>query len=325
MEGVVQLPEDSAGMTVGNGHGSTEVAGMELLLQNVMAESERLQGLVATLCEWNTEQCRLMTGLADRVENLLRTVQRMENRTKGTKRPLFFVADPRSPPDCYPGQTNQFPESAATRAPEPEPAARPRVVSIPVHFGRSNVAAKPVDPIRLKTSKSGAAIAIQRVFRGHLVRTNIKLLSQATFEVGEIEGRIHANKAQLRVDLKERLQMNEMLMAQLLRLDSIRWVREYRRKVIRKEIALQEFLDGISVQSVESPNSVNSQATAEKNSNDVDSSDMSIDIVSNTISQDTICAVSEDVSQKSKDPILAEKKSDANVLDEGFKAQDPLA
>ncbi|KAG6479746.1 uncharacterized protein LOC122021141 [Zingiber officinale] len=253
---------------------------------------------------------------------------------RGTQRPLFYVSDPWSAPHRYSGRTNQFPESAPTRAPEPSPAARPRVVSIPVHFGRSDDATEPAGPIRPETSKSDAAVAIQRVFRGNIVRKNIKILSQVALEVEEIEGRLRANEARLRVDSKERLQMNEMLMAQLLRLDSVRWAREYRRKVIRKVIALQEFLDAISVQIEESPNSVNSQASAEMNSNYVDSSGMSNDVVSNTISQDAICSVAEEVSPDSKDPILgsiedgedAEKKSDGNVSsDEGFKAQDSLA
>ncbi|KAG6476963.1 hypothetical protein ZIOFF_066213 [Zingiber officinale] len=154
-------------------------------------------------------------------------------RGRGTQRPLFFVADPRSAPDCYP-------ESAPTRAPVPVPAARPRVASTPVQFGRSPAAAKRIGPIRPETSWLGAAIAIQRGFRGCLVR---------------------------------------------------------------KVISLQEFLDAISAPICGIPQFY------------------------------AICAVSEDVSQKSKDPILGtieddedtEKKSDAIVFDERFIAQDPLA
>ncbi|XP_074565340.1 uncharacterized protein LOC141821863 [Curcuma longa] len=248
---------------------------------------------------------------------------RRRRSARGTQRPLYYVSDPWSARHCFPSPA----------PPEPVPAARPRVVSIPVHFNRSDDDTEPARQIRPETFKSDAAVTIQKVFRGHIVRKNIKILSQIALEVEEIEGRLRANEARLRVDAKERLRMNEMLMAQLLRLDSVRWVRDYRRKVIRKVIALQEFLDAISVQIEESPNSVNSQASAEMNSNYVDSSDISNDVVSDTISQNEICAVAEEVSPESEDPIMgtiedgedAEKKSDANVSDEGFKAQDSLA
>ncbi|KAG6479747.1 hypothetical protein ZIOFF_063219 [Zingiber officinale] len=127
---------------------------------------------------------------------------RRRSSRKGKQRPLFYVTDPWIVYDCYTCQTDQPLESV--------PTTRPSFVAIPVYFLLPDAAAKPTGPIRPETSKSGAAaIAIQRVFRGHLVRKNIELVSQVAFDLGEIEGRIHLNEARLRVNPKERLRMNE--------------------------------------------------------------------------------------------------------------------
>ena len=55
----------------------------------------------------------------------------------------------------------------------------------------------------------------------------------------------------MKKDPKERLRVNEMLMSLLFRLDSVRGidlgVRDCRKSVIKRAIALQEFLDSIVV------------------------------------------------------------------------------
>lgn len=198
--------------------------------------------------------------------------------------PLFYTADPwigarRRPtesdmesPYCY----SSSPWTAAPRRrhqpqrPTPAPASvhaqieRPRGVTIPVHFVRSdgeNTVMKPARTQPTEEVRSAAATTIQRVFRGHQVRKNLKVVSKVAAEVSEIEQKIDADQERLREDPKERLRMNEMLMALLLRLDSIRGVREYRKKVIRRVIALQEFLDTISAQPPQSSGCKGSGAT----------------------------------------------------------------
>lgn len=115
----------------------------------------------------------------------------------------------------------------------------PKVVSIPVHFVGS------------EQSRSDSTVKIQKVFRGFLVRKSVKKIAAMRGEVDEIEKRISKPEMVelIRRESKERLRVNETLMNLLLRLDSIRGVdsgvRDCRKAVIKKAIALQERVDSI--------------------------------------------------------------------------------
>ncbi|CAL9770232.1 unnamed protein product, partial [Musa acuminata subsp. burmannicoides] len=161
--------------------------------------------------------------------------------------PFFYPADPRS------AAGRNYPHGPAT-----VPTSNPRVVSIPVHFVRSEEAPAVTKPSRAPPSeavRSSAAVAIQKFYRGHMVRKNMSIVSQVAMKVEEIDRRVRTEAERLRADPKERLRMGEMLMSLLLRLDSVRGVREYRKKAIRRVIAVQDFLDSISSQILESSNS----------------------------------------------------------------------
>ncbi|KAJ4961307.1 hypothetical protein NE237_021217 [Protea cynaroides] len=115
----------------------------------------------------------------------------------------------------------------------------PKIISIPVHF------------VGAEKSRSEAVLKIQKVFRGFLVRKNLRKIAAIRKEVDEIDRRISLGQtAQLiRRDPKERLKVNEMLMALLLRLDSVpgidSGVRICRKAMIKRAILLQERLDAI--------------------------------------------------------------------------------
>ncbi|KAL6986603.1 hypothetical protein U1Q18_052848 [Sarracenia purpurea var. burkii] len=122
-----------------------------------------------------------------------------------------------------------------------EPVQRKsKVVSIPVHF------------VGTETARSASAIKIQKVFRGFLVRKSVKKIASLRNEVEEIERRISQRETMelIRRDAKEQLRMSETLMALLFKLDSVRGidtaVRDCRKSVIKKVIALQERLDTIA-------------------------------------------------------------------------------
>ncbi|WOL00586.1 hypothetical protein Cni_G09299 [Canna indica] len=102
---------------------------------------------------------------------------------------------------------------------------------------------------------SAVAVTIQRLFRGHLVRENLWLVSRIALEVEEIERCARDEQERLLGDTKERHRLGEMLRKLLFRLDSARGVRGYRKKVIRRVIALQEFVDSMAAQTqdLESP------------------------------------------------------------------------
>ena len=83
------------------------------------------------------------------------------------------------------------------------------------------------------------------------MRKSVKKITTIRREVDEVERRISREEAleSMKKDLKERLRVNEMLMSLLFRLDSMRGidlgVRDCQKSVIKREIALQEFLDSI--------------------------------------------------------------------------------
>lgn len=82
------------------------------------------------------------------------------------------------------------------------------------------------------------------------MRKSVKTIAAISSEVEEIKKRI-SNKESVELirsdNSKERLKINEMLMNLLFRLDSVRGVdsgvRDYRKKVIKKAISLQEMVD----------------------------------------------------------------------------------
>ncbi|OVA17442.1 IQ motif [Macleaya cordata] len=126
--------------------------------------------------------------------------------------------------------------SRQTKSPSTKPS---KVVEIPVHFVGS------------EKNRSTSALKIQKVFRGFLVRKSMKKIVGIKREVDEIERKILQKETVdlIRRDTKERLKVNEMLMALLFRLDSIRGVdsgvRDCRKSVIKKAIMLQERVDSI--------------------------------------------------------------------------------
>ncbi|QCE12833.1 hypothetical protein DEO72_LG10g4083 [Vigna unguiculata] len=109
-----------------------------------------------------------------------------------------------------------------------------KVVSIPVHFVGS------------ERSREASATEIQRVLRGFLVRKTLKKIEAMRVELARIESEIRVEE--VKREAKERVRVIETIMNLLLKLDSVRvlhysGLRECRKSVIRKAIALQEMLD----------------------------------------------------------------------------------
>ncbi|KAL2543388.1 BAG domain-containing protein [Abeliophyllum distichum] len=133
----------------------------------------------------------------------------------------------------------------------PVKTSTPKVVQIPVHFVGS------------ESTRAASALKIQKVFRGFLVRKGVKKIKDVKVQVDRIEERLLKSEA---VELikryeKERLKMNESLMALLFKLDSVRGVdlgvRDFRKAVIRKAIALQEKIDAAASVNSENVNEIN--------------------------------------------------------------------
>lgn len=116
---------------------------------------------------------------------------------------------------------------------------------------RRQVAQIPVQSVGSE-SKTWSALKIQKKFRGFLVRTSVKRIKAIKIQVDDIEGMLLKSEVVelIRKDARERVKMNEGLMALLLKLDSIpgvdSGVRDCRKAVIRRAIALQERIDAIA-------------------------------------------------------------------------------
>ncbi|RDX97250.1 BAG family molecular chaperone regulator 5, mitochondrial, partial [Mucuna pruriens] len=121
---------------------------------------------------------------------------------------------------------------------EPGYRAPSKVVSIPVHFVGS------------ERTRIDSATKIQRVVRGFLVRKTMRKIATVRAELGRIESEVRVEV--VKRELRERVRVSETIMNLLLKLDSVRvlhysGLRECRKSLINKAIALQEMLDQMVV------------------------------------------------------------------------------
>ncbi|XP_078436191.1 uncharacterized protein LOC144706965 [Wolffia australiana] len=145
--------------------------------------------------------------------------------------------------------------SLRRRAPPSSSRARPaKVVSIPVLFVGSEQEKEKNEKPRARpateeaSSESAVAIAavkIQKIARGLLARRNVRIVRRLEAELEAIERSAKESEIHLRGEEKDRIRLAEELMALLLKLDSVRGARDYRRRVIRRAIALQEAMDAV--------------------------------------------------------------------------------
>lgn len=98
---------------------------------------------------------------------------------------------------------------------------------------------------------AAAATKIQSAYRSHVVRGLVRKIAAVDLEASRLERLIQRQDTvdAMRSDDRERLRMNEALMALLLRLDSVPGVdpavRELRRSLSRRIVGLQEIADAI--------------------------------------------------------------------------------
>ncbi|TKY64923.1 BAG family molecular chaperone regulator 5 [Spatholobus suberectus] len=111
-----------------------------------------------------------------------------------------------------------------------------KVVSVPVHFVAS------------ERARTDSATKIQKVLRGFLVRNTVRKMGAVRVELERIESEV--NVELVKREERERVRVIETVMNLLLRLDSVRvlhysGLRECRKSLINKAIALQEMLDQV--------------------------------------------------------------------------------
>nr|CAB3489846.1 unnamed protein product [Digitaria exilis]CAB3504709.1 unnamed protein product [Digitaria exilis] len=161
----------------------------------------------------------------------------------------------------FPVAADAEPAAAAVRrAAAASPAPRARSVSIPVHFVGPNpdperetkAATRPradpvaVAPVRRAPSETEAAVRLQAAARGFMARKSVRAVREVEREAEEIERKVEREAEELRGDdARARITVGEALMRLLLRLDAVRGAREYRRRVTKRVLALQDAVDAL--------------------------------------------------------------------------------
>lgn len=131
------------------------------------------------------------------------------------------------------------------------PPPHPNSTEIPIQSS-SETAKIPITVHLPQQTQPNAATKIQSAYRAHMVRTLYKKIAAVNSEADQLQRLIQRQETvdAVRSNDREKLRMNEALMGLLLRLDSVPGldptVREARRKVSRRIVALQEILDAIS-------------------------------------------------------------------------------
>ncbi|CAN6201993.1 unnamed protein product [Urochloa humidicola] len=193
----------------------------------------------------------------------------------------FFAYDPYdyyyATPYNYPYPYYQYQQPAPSRGvggffPDAAPEAvtvapRPRVessrpVSIPVHFvgsdpepERRTAARMPAAAVPSKRAPSAEAAAarVQAAARGFLARRSVRAVRAVEREAEEVGGKIAREAEALRGDARARIGVGEALMKLLLRLDAVRGARDYRRRVTKRVLALQDAVDALESKPAPAP------------------------------------------------------------------------
>ncbi|GJN25157.1 hypothetical protein PR202_gb12949 [Eleusine coracana subsp. coracana] len=167
----------------------------------------------------------------------------------------YYAAPPANYTYPYYIRSDQFP-TAEPPAARPRPAAtvipkpRRKTVSIPV-VGPSDpepaaAAAAPAPKIRKPAlSAEVAAVRIQAAARGFLARKAVRALRAVEREAEEIGVKVACDAEALSWDGMARVAVCEQLMRLLFRLDAVRCAREYRRRVAKRVLALQDAVDAL--------------------------------------------------------------------------------
>lgn len=109
-----------------------------------------------------------------------------------------------------------------------------------------------MDQTTPSSDPAAAASKIQSAYRAHASRGLYEKIAAADSAADELERAIQRQETvdAVRSDARERVRMNEALMALLLNLDAVPGrdpaVRDARRKVSRRIVGLQEILDAVS-------------------------------------------------------------------------------
>ncbi|KAK3118807.1 hypothetical protein QOZ80_9BG0708310 [Eleusine coracana subsp. coracana] len=142
--------------------------------------------------------------------------------------------------------------AAAREAARPKAGASRSVSSIPVRFVSSDPEPEISRmPVKRALSAEDAATRIQAAARGLLARKAVRALRAVEREAEDIGEKLARDAEALRGDARARVGVGEQLMRLLFRLDAVRGAREYRKRVAKRVLALQDAVDALEQSTVE--------------------------------------------------------------------------
>ncbi|KAM0891985.1 hypothetical protein ACQ4PT_026054 [Festuca glaucescens] len=159
----------------------------------------------------------------------------------------------------------ESPEPVMREDVRPRPRST-RSVPIPVEVtGPDSEQERKTAAVQKKRAPSAeeAAVKVQAAARGLLARKMMREVRAVEREAEAVATRVAAEAEALRVDSRRRIGVGEELMRLVLRLDAVRGVREYRKKVTKKVLALQDAVDALEAkpaQATDTPAAVESLA-----------------------------------------------------------------
>ncbi|CAD6342040.1 unnamed protein product [Miscanthus lutarioriparius] len=156
-------------------------------------------------------------------------------------------------------------EPAAVK-PTPRERERKTSFSIPVHGPdsdpkpereRERKAAAPVgaraEPVAPAMSAEEAAVRMQAAARGFLARKSVRAVREVQWEAEQVRVKMVSEAEALVADPRASVAVGKALMRMLLRLDAVRGAREYRRRVTKRVLALQDAVDALETKPAPAP------------------------------------------------------------------------
>uniref|UniRef100_A0A0E0BJC9 BAG domain-containing protein n=1 Tax=Oryza glumipatula TaxID=40148 RepID=A0A0E0BJC9_9ORYZ len=130
--------------------------------------------------------------------------------------------------------------------------ARPVSMSVPVQSAGSETKETKAKGCEMspprsvaKIGREAAAVRVQAAARGFLARRMVREVRAVEAEAEGVARKVAAEAEALRRDARGRVAVGEALMRLLLRLDAVHGAREYRRRVTKRVLALQDAVDAL--------------------------------------------------------------------------------
>jgi hypothetical protein len=155
-----------------------------------------------------------------------------------------------------------------------QPAAS-RSVSVPVRVVGSDPEPEVATvEVKQEPSAAEATARVQAAGRGFLARKAVRVLRAVEREAEEVAGTVAREAEALRGDARARIHVGDELMRLLMRIDAVRGARDYRRRVARRVLKLQDAVDALEHSPVAEEAEADSAGTTSAVENAVEAADL---------------------------------------------------